>query len=102
MAAHSNAVASFRALHASGCFVLPNPWDVGSARYLEHLGFKVESVDAVKKELAVLRESDPQMCERIIAEPSEGERRTALIAGCRHGQHVASSPDGVFVDILQR
>jgi 2-methylisocitrate lyase-like PEP mutase family enzyme len=32
--------ATFRALHASGCFVLPNPWDVGSARYLQHLGFK--------------------------------------------------------------
>jgi 2-methylisocitrate lyase-like PEP mutase family enzyme len=29
----------FHALHASGCFVLPNPWDVGSARYLEQLGF---------------------------------------------------------------
>lgn len=32
--------AAFRALHASGCFVLPNPWDAGSARYLESLGFK--------------------------------------------------------------
>jgi len=32
--------AAFRALHESGCFVLPNPWDVGSARILEHLGFK--------------------------------------------------------------
>jgi 2-methylisocitrate lyase-like PEP mutase family enzyme len=30
----------FRQLHASGCFVIPNPWDVGSARYLAHLGFK--------------------------------------------------------------
>jgi 2-methylisocitrate lyase-like PEP mutase family enzyme len=30
----------FRALHNSGCFVLPNPWDIGSAKYLEHLGFK--------------------------------------------------------------
>lgn len=33
------AVAAFRELHASGCFVLPNPWDVGTARYLHHLGF---------------------------------------------------------------
>ena len=33
------AVAKFRALHESGCFVLPNPWDVGTAIYLEHLGF---------------------------------------------------------------
>jgi 2-methylisocitrate lyase-like PEP mutase family enzyme len=31
---------SFRDLHASGCFVMPNPWDVGSARALEQLGFK--------------------------------------------------------------
>jgi 2-methylisocitrate lyase-like PEP mutase family enzyme len=31
---------SFRALHRTGCFVLPNPWDVGTARYLQHLGFQ--------------------------------------------------------------
>jgi 2-methylisocitrate lyase-like PEP mutase family enzyme len=36
----SSAIAAFRALHASGCFVLPNPWDAGSAVYLRHLGFK--------------------------------------------------------------
>ncbi|WP_050452815.1 isocitrate lyase/PEP mutase family protein, partial [Candidatus Burkholderia verschuerenii] len=32
--------AAFRAMHESGCFMLPNPWDIGSARYLETLGFK--------------------------------------------------------------
>jgi 2-methylisocitrate lyase-like PEP mutase family enzyme len=31
---------TFRDLHTSGCFVIPNPWDVGSARYLQGLGFK--------------------------------------------------------------
>jgi 2-methylisocitrate lyase-like PEP mutase family enzyme len=31
---------AYRTLHESGCFVIPNPWDVGSARYLQHLGFK--------------------------------------------------------------
>ena len=36
----SSAVEKFRELHESGCFVLPNPWDAGSAIYLEHLGFK--------------------------------------------------------------
>ena len=30
----------FRELHASGCFVIPNPWDAGSARLLEQLGFQ--------------------------------------------------------------
>src|SRR6195256_156324 len=32
--------AAFRKLHETGCFVLPNPWDVGGARGLQHLGFK--------------------------------------------------------------
>jgi 2-methylisocitrate lyase-like PEP mutase family enzyme len=31
---------TFRTLHAHGCFVIPNPWDPGSAWYLRHLGFK--------------------------------------------------------------
>ncbi|MEO8845609.1 MAG: isocitrate lyase/phosphoenolpyruvate mutase family protein [Kofleriaceae bacterium] len=31
--------AAFRALHSQGCFVIPNPWDAGSARMLQHLGF---------------------------------------------------------------
>jgi methylisocitrate lyase len=35
-----DAVEKFRALHESGCFVLPNPWDIGTAIYLHHLGFK--------------------------------------------------------------
>ena len=35
-----SAIAKFHSLHESGCFVLPNPWDVGTALYLRHLGFK--------------------------------------------------------------
>jgi 2-methylisocitrate lyase-like PEP mutase family enzyme len=69
MSAMSNqlsAVTVFRKLHAAGCFVLPNPWDAGSAVYLEHLGFQAlattsagfafsralpDSVSAVPREL---------------------------------------------------
>lgn len=40
MANQQTAIATFRALHESGCFVLPNPWDSGTAIYLQHLGFK--------------------------------------------------------------
>ncbi|HMG05061.1 MAG TPA: isocitrate lyase/phosphoenolpyruvate mutase family protein [Chthoniobacterales bacterium] len=35
-----SAVARFRSLHESGCFVLPNPWDAGTSVYLQHIGFK--------------------------------------------------------------
>lgn len=38
--AQASAITRFRALHQSGCFVLPNPWDVGTAIYLQQLGFK--------------------------------------------------------------
>jgi predicted enzyme related to lactoylglutathione lyase len=69
---------------------------------LEHVGFQVENVEAVRKELAMLREADPEMRERIIVEPSEGERRISLVASCRHCKHVTSSPDGIFVDVCER
>ena len=37
---NSFAITKFRAMHESGCFVLPNPWDAGTAIYLQHLGFE--------------------------------------------------------------
>ena len=39
MAEYHPRIAEFRRLHESGCFVIPNPWDVGSALILERLGF---------------------------------------------------------------
>ena len=38
--AHSPQVEAFRKLHEAGCFVMPNPWDLGSARWLRGQGFK--------------------------------------------------------------
>jgi 2-methylisocitrate lyase-like PEP mutase family enzyme len=38
--AQSSVIDTFRRLHASGCFVIPNPWDPGTALYLQHLGFQ--------------------------------------------------------------
>jgi 2-methylisocitrate lyase-like PEP mutase family enzyme len=40
MTASTDRSAAFRALHQSGTFVMPNPWDAGSARYLASLGFR--------------------------------------------------------------
>jgi 2-methylisocitrate lyase-like PEP mutase family enzyme len=39
-AQQASAAAKFRAMHQSGCFVIPNPWDIGTAIYLQRLGFK--------------------------------------------------------------
>jgi 2-methylisocitrate lyase-like PEP mutase family enzyme len=40
MSDEQSRIAAFRDLHQSGCFVIPNPWDVGTARYLQHLNFR--------------------------------------------------------------
>lgn len=40
MRVHDDRIAEFHRLHSSGCFVMPNPWDVGTARVLEQMGFK--------------------------------------------------------------
>lgn len=40
MSAQDDRIAEFHRLHSTGCFVMPNPWDVGSARALEQMGFK--------------------------------------------------------------
>lgn len=69
---------------------------------LEHVGFKVESVEAVKKELAALRDSDPEIRERTVSSQEEAQNRIQLIAACRHGQQQFSDPDGVFIDISER
>ena len=70
---------------------------------LEHVGFKVESVEAVKNRISRIARSQCRKCANASsAEPSEGERRLALIASCRHGQHQCSSPDGVFIDMSER
>jgi 2-methylisocitrate lyase-like PEP mutase family enzyme len=39
-AQQTSVIEKFRAMHESGCFVLPNPWDIGTTIYLEHLGFE--------------------------------------------------------------
>src|ERR1700755_497777 len=36
----SDRIRAFHQLHQQGCFVIPNPWDIGSARVLAQLGFK--------------------------------------------------------------
>lgn len=40
MTSQPRLIADFRSLHESGCFVIPNPWDIGSARLLASLGFR--------------------------------------------------------------
>ena len=100
-AAQSSAIATFRDLHASGCFVLPNPWDIGTAVYLEHLGFKAlattsagfafsrglpDSVTAVTRGM-------------MLAHISEMVEATALPVNADFQTGYADDPEGVAVSV---
>jgi 2-methylisocitrate lyase-like PEP mutase family enzyme len=61
----------FRALHESGCFVIPNPWNVGSARYLQGLGFKALATTSSGYAHAQGYADGAQSCEQVLAHFSE-------------------------------
>lgn len=98
---HSSAIARFRTLHESGCFVLPNPWDIGSAVYLQHLGFKAlattsagfafsrglpDSVSAVPRDL-------------MLAHIAEVVQATPLPVNADFQTGYADEPEGVAANV---
>ena len=68
---------------------------------LDHLGFKVESIEAVRKDIEGLGESNPSAGARTIAEEAEGEARLKLFAECRYGMHQVADPDGTLIDLME-
>jgi len=63
----------YRALHASGCFVIPNPWDAGSARYLQSLGFRALATTSAGFGFTCGLPDSPEAltCERVLAHVAE-------------------------------
>jgi 2-methylisocitrate lyase-like PEP mutase family enzyme len=62
---------ALRTLHQSGCFVIPNPWNVGSARYLQGLGFKALATTSSGFAHAQGYADGAQTCEQALAHFSE-------------------------------
>ena len=61
----------FRALHQSGCFVIPNPWNVGTARYLQGLGFKALATTSSGFAHAQGYADEAQSCDQVLAHFAE-------------------------------
>ncbi len=59
--------AVFRRLHKSGCFVIPNPWNAGSARYLQGLGFKALATTSSGYAHAQGFADGEQSCDEVLA-----------------------------------
>lgn len=66
---------------------------------LEHIGFKVESVDAVKRDLDFLVGENPLLHGRPLGYGSEGEARLKLFRTCPFGEHHFTDVEGVYLDV---
>ena len=86
---------AFRGLHASGCFVIPNPWDVGSARYLQSLGFKALATTSSGFAWSCGQADGAQGREEILAHLREMVRATTLPVNADFESGFASDPQGV-------
>jgi catechol 2,3-dioxygenase-like lactoylglutathione lyase family enzyme len=66
---------------------------------LDHIGFKVESVDQVKKDLEFLIGENPHMRTRALGYGSEGEARLKLFQKCPLGCFHLTDIEGVYIDV---
>lgn len=96
-AVQSFAIARFRAMHESGCFVLPNPWDVGSALYLQHLGFQALATTSAGMAFARgLPDTVPAIpCEVMLDHIRDVVAATPLPVNADFQNGYADAPDGV-------
>ena len=68
---------------------------------MDHIGFKVESVEAVKNDIKALTGKNPSLAPGPIGFGPEGEARLRLFSNCKFGQYQLSDPDGVLIDIAE-
>ncbi|HSV50804.1 MAG TPA: isocitrate lyase/phosphoenolpyruvate mutase family protein [Burkholderiaceae bacterium] len=86
---------AFRQLHASGCFVIPNPWDVGSARYLQGLGFKALATTSSGVAWSQGRPDGAFSREMVLAHLRDIVQATDLPVNADFESGFASDPQGV-------
>lgn len=99
MSDQTDRAARFRALHEKGCFILPNPWDAGSAKRLEKLGFKAlaSSSSAAAWTLGL---TDHQITlEQILDHLSRLCAATDLPVNADFESGFADSPEGVAANV---
>lgn len=96
-------VTQFHQLHASGCFVIPNPWDAGSAKFLEYAGF--QALATTSAGLAFCRGKVDQVgsvtCEEVLANLQEIVAATDLPVNADFQDGYADSPAGVGQNVAR-
>ena len=93
--------AAFRKLHETGCFVIPNPWNVGSARYLQGLGFKALATTSSGHAHSEGYPDGAQSLDDVLAHYRELADATDIPLNADFENGFADDPDGVAANVTR-
>jgi len=93
--------ANFRKLHESGCFVLPNPWDAGSARILEGMGFKALASTSSGFAWSTGHRDNSVSCDEVVAHLKALCEATDLPVNADFEAGFADDPSGVAANVAR-
>src|SRR5262245_53293196 len=96
-----DAIAKFRRLHDQGCFVLPNPWDVGTAIYLQHLGFKALATTSAGCAFSRGKSDGHLSLEETLTHIAEVAAATPLPVNADFLNGFADEPEGVAKNVTR-
>jgi 2-methylisocitrate lyase-like PEP mutase family enzyme len=91
--------AEFRALHGQGCFVLPNPWDVGSARLFQHLGFSALASTSAGYAWSIGRPDNAVTRDDVLRHLTEMSAAVDLPINADFESGFATDPEGVASNV---
>lgn len=92
--------AAFRKLHESGCFIIPNPWDIGSAKMLQHLGFKALASTSAGFAWSIGKADNKVTVDEVVAHLAELCGTTDLPVNADFEGGFAVDPDGVAKNVV--
>ncbi len=93
--------AAFREMHADGCFVIPNPWDVGSALMLQHLGFKALASTSSGMAWSMGRPDNQVALDAVLAHLTTLSAATDLPLNADFEAGFADDPAGVAANVTR-
>jgi 2-methylisocitrate lyase-like PEP mutase family enzyme len=92
---------AFRKLHEAGCFVIPNPWNVGTARYLQGLGFKALATTSAGHAHALGFPDGGQSLDAVLAHYRELAEATDVPLNADFENGFANDPEGVAANVTR-
>jgi methylisocitrate lyase len=100
MTTPSERIRAFRRLHESGCFVIPNPWDAGSARLLAGMGFQALATTSSGIAWSLGRADNRVPVEQVLERVRDIAGAVELPVSADFEGGFAVDPDGVYANVM--